>query len=272
MGKFFDMDNSFFRFMGKIADLIMLNILFILGCIPILTIGTSVSATYYVALKMVRGHEPYIAKNYFKAFKENLLQTVLVELIMAVITFVLYLDYYLIYNPNTSLGTGSLILMIAISIIYGMITLYIFPYIAQFKNTIPRIIQNCLFMSIRHFGQTITLFMVTMIPVWALFLLGFQYYSLFIIMLFFFGFSGIMFVNSIVFVKVFDKYIPETVREDAPEERVFEDESRVGGNSNVNDENDNQNESEVNESKADLDDEVNETSSDEELVEESEDE
>lgn len=228
MGKFFDMDNSFFRFMGKISDLILLNILFMLGCIPILTIGTSISATYYVALKMVRGQDPYIAKNYFKAFKSNLLQTIIMEIIMGVILFFLYLDYYLIYNPDTPLGTGTLIMTVAISVIYIMIALYIFPYIAQFQNSIPRIIQNCLLMSIRHFGQTLTLLLIYLTPVWAFLFLGFDYYYQFLILLAFFGFSGIMFVNAVIYVKVFDKYITKEEYV-APKERVFQDEAHQSG-------------------------------------------
>ena len=41
MGRFFNMDNKFFVFMGKIADLCMLNLLCIICCIPIVTAGAS---------------------------------------------------------------------------------------------------------------------------------------------------------------------------------------------------------------------------------------
>ena len=46
MGRFFNMDNKFFVFMGKIADLCMLNLLCIICCIPIVTAGASLTALY----------------------------------------------------------------------------------------------------------------------------------------------------------------------------------------------------------------------------------
>ena len=42
----FDMDNPFWRFMSLVADLIILNLLFVLCSIPIITIGASTTALY----------------------------------------------------------------------------------------------------------------------------------------------------------------------------------------------------------------------------------
>ena len=53
MDRIFNMDNKFFTFMGRVADLIILNLLFLLCCIPIVTIGPAITAMYYVTMKMV---------------------------------------------------------------------------------------------------------------------------------------------------------------------------------------------------------------------------
>ena len=54
MDRLFNMDNKFFVFMGRVADLIILNLLCILCCLPIVTAGASVTAMFYVTLKMAR--------------------------------------------------------------------------------------------------------------------------------------------------------------------------------------------------------------------------
>ena len=54
MDRFFNMDNKFFTFMSRVADLIILNLLCIVCCIPVVTIGPSIAAMFYVTLKMVR--------------------------------------------------------------------------------------------------------------------------------------------------------------------------------------------------------------------------
>mgnify|MGYP003516477428 FL=1 len=50
---FFSMDNAFFRIVGKMVDLIWLNVLTVICCIPVITAGASLTAMYYVELKVV---------------------------------------------------------------------------------------------------------------------------------------------------------------------------------------------------------------------------
>ena len=69
---FFNMDNKFFVFMGKVADLCMLNLLCIACCIPVVTAGASLTALYYVTLKMVRNEEAYIFRSFLNRLKRIL--------------------------------------------------------------------------------------------------------------------------------------------------------------------------------------------------------
>ena len=84
MDRIFNMDNKFFVFMGRVADLMILNILCIICCIPIITIGASVTAMYYVTLKMARNEESYIVRSFFKSFKENFKQATVIWLVALV--------------------------------------------------------------------------------------------------------------------------------------------------------------------------------------------
>ena len=67
--KLFDLDSPVMRFLSKMADLMILNILTMICCLPLFTAGAAFTALHYVCLKMVRNEEGYIAKSYFKAFK-----------------------------------------------------------------------------------------------------------------------------------------------------------------------------------------------------------
>ena len=60
MGKFFNLDSPVMRVLGKAADLMILNLVFIACCLPIVTIGASITALSYVTLKMADGTEGYI--------------------------------------------------------------------------------------------------------------------------------------------------------------------------------------------------------------------
>ena len=64
----FNYDNPVWRFIGKFGDLIVLNILWIITSIPIVTIGASTTAMYYVTLKLVRDEDGYTIRSYFRSF------------------------------------------------------------------------------------------------------------------------------------------------------------------------------------------------------------
>ena len=96
MNRIFNMDNKFFTFMGRIADLIILNLLCIVCCIPIVTIGPAITAMFYVTMKMVRNEESYIVKGFFHSFKENLKQGIIINIIVLAAFTMLSLDISLV--------------------------------------------------------------------------------------------------------------------------------------------------------------------------------
>ena len=86
--KFFDYDSSVMLFMRRIGDFMLLNVLWIICSLPIVTIGVSTSAYYYCMLKIVRDTDSGIVGMFFHSFKDNLKQgTVLTEILMAVAAF-----------------------------------------------------------------------------------------------------------------------------------------------------------------------------------------
>ena len=64
---FFSLDSKFSQIMGRVFDLMMLNIIFLIMCIPIVTIGANFTAMYYVTLKMIKNEETYIFRTYWKS-------------------------------------------------------------------------------------------------------------------------------------------------------------------------------------------------------------
>ena len=78
--------------MSRVADLIILNLLCIVCCIPVVTIGPSIAAMFSVTLKMVRNEESYIVRGFFKSFKQNLKQGIVINLIMLAAALLLYFD------------------------------------------------------------------------------------------------------------------------------------------------------------------------------------
>ena len=69
--RIFDANSPLMEGLSKISDLVVLNLLVLLCCIPVITAGAALTGMHYVLLKMARNEEGYIARSYFKSFKEN---------------------------------------------------------------------------------------------------------------------------------------------------------------------------------------------------------
>ena len=72
MGKLFNYDNLFFRVTGRIGDLFILNLMWIIGCLPVITMGASTLALYTVIERVQNGEEGYLCRDFWKAYKKHL--------------------------------------------------------------------------------------------------------------------------------------------------------------------------------------------------------
>ena len=86
-------DNPVVNGIGRIADFVVLNLLWVLCSIPIITIGASTTALYTVMLKIVKNEEGYLVKGFFKAFRENFKQSTVIWLVFLALGIVLLVDF-----------------------------------------------------------------------------------------------------------------------------------------------------------------------------------
>lgn len=217
MERFFNMDNKFFSFMGKVADLCMLNLVCILCCIPVVTAGASLTALYYVTLKMIRNEEAYIFRSFFKSFKQNFRQATVINLIMLAAAFVLYLDTKIVGGMETSTGKVLGIIFALFTLIYLIVFLYVYPLLAKFYNSIKNTFKNAFLMGIRHLPYTFLMLVICACPLLILLIPSFQVLSIMLMLFVLLGPAVIAYCNSWFFVRIFDKYIPEEEQEEGLE-------------------------------------------------------
>jgi len=200
MGKFFDSEGPIMSFLSRIADLVWLNILMIICCIPIITAGASITAMYTITIKMVLKEEGYITKGFFKAFKENFKQATIIWLIVLLLAALFYGDYRIITYSGIAFPKIMLILLFAIFLIGYSTYLYLFPILARYENTIKNIIKNSFLLSLSNFPKTILIILIQCIPAVVL------YISQAVIpLIFLMGGSLVAYISSMLFVTIFKK-------------------------------------------------------------------
>ncbi len=203
--KIFDIDGPIMQFLTKIANLMILNFLTILCCIPIFTAGAAFTALHYMCLKMIRNEDCYICKGYFKSFKESFKQSTVVWLIVLLIVGVLAGDYYIMSKSDTEFGYWFKAILGAIAILATFAIVMVFPMMAKFTNTTLQTIKNALAISMLHFPKTILMIILYAIPV----VIALTSYSLmpFVIM---FGFSAPAYGAAALYNGYF-KYLEEQI-------------------------------------------------------------
>ena len=102
--KFLNLDSPLMQGLGKMADLMWLNVLTLICCLPIVTIGASLTAMNYMALKIARNEECYITRGFFKSFKENFRQATVIWLIFLVVILILAGDFAIIKSSVVEFG------------------------------------------------------------------------------------------------------------------------------------------------------------------------
>lgn len=218
MGRFFNIDSPIMSGLNKLADLIWLNILAFFCCIPIVTVGASITALNYVALKMVRDEEGYVTKEYFKSFKQNFKQATIIWLIMLLVTAVIIGDLFIFIFADIAFPSWVRVALVAISVLAVFATMHVFPILARFENTVANTFKNSFYMGILHLPKTILMMIIWAIPA-LISLYLFQAFPLVIGL----GISGPVFLSAMLYNKTFKKFEPEEVTEEDSEWTVAEE-------------------------------------------------
>lgn len=201
--KIFSADNRFNRFLARLFDLIVLNLLWLLCCIPLITIGASTIALYAMTLRLARDEDVTLVADFFKAFKSNLWQSVPVTLIF-------HFLYGLIFYHIVRVAVGALELTVfnvascfALPVLVTAIWVWVIPLMARYENTIPMYFNNAWRLAISHLSYTVTFVVTTSFSfVWAAFGIHSFVYSLPVWLLI--GGAGVAMINSFYLRKVFD--------------------------------------------------------------------
>lgn len=227
--KFFDLDSPLMQVLNKVADLLWLNILTLICCIPIVTAGASLTAMNYMALKIVRNEECYITKGFFKSFKQNFKQATAIWLLFLLAVLVLAGDFYIVKNSGIEFNIVIKVVIGIVALILTFTWMFVFPVLAKFDNTVIRTIKNAFIMSILQFPKTLLMIVMYALPI----VIGILVPQAFPIC-FLFGLSAPAYVSALLYNKFFqkleDQYIASTTpaeeegTEEKDEERIFKDE------------------------------------------------
>lgn len=137
------------------GQFLLLGLLWLLFCIPVITIGAATSSVFYVALKILNNDEDVnVWKSFIKGIKENFLQGFLM-LLLSIITVGAAGAYIWWVLERSSQGILLVCLAIGISFVIIVLNIFAYPLIGRYKNTFANILRNAVALAFTFGKQTL---------------------------------------------------------------------------------------------------------------------
>lgn len=203
MKNLFNPDGTVMRVLTILSDIILLNLCFLLCCIPLVTIGGAWSALYGVCLRHREGDG--VVRLFFSGFRRSFRQATVVWLLLAAAGAVLALDFRLIATLEAVPAVVTVLLYLAALLLLGT-GLYVFPMIALYKDAIPRMLKNALILSITALPKTLLLALVSAVPLIVL-LLDVELFGRMLMLWLLVGWAVTAKINSYILKGVFQRLV-----------------------------------------------------------------
>ena len=140
---FFDPNGAFARGMERVWSLIVLNVLWLVCSLPVVTMGTSCAALYQVLGKLIAGEDGHVARQFFRAWGENWKKATPVWLILLAVAALCGFDLYMA-RLNDS---------------------FLWELLARYENTWRNHLKNAMLVAVGHLPRMLLIWAVWAVPV-----------------------------------------------------------------------------------------------------------
>lgn len=207
----FAADGIYARVMNRLWNYIIISLLWLLCCIPVVTVGASCTAAYFTAAKVIRGKEGKPISEFFHAFRLNIKQGICFTVIYGAVLAVLLLECYYLYQQSS-------VPLPVLYLFYGMVLVliasgqYLFTCLSRFTLGNFALFRMAALATFRHLISTILLLLLLAVTAVAVYLMP---WGIFI-------FPGLMFwLKSYITEPVLRKYMPPREEADSDEQKWY---------------------------------------------------
>lgn len=226
-GKQVDKRNFLLKAWEIFGDIFMLNVMFVVCSLPVITIGASLCALYAVSMKMVNREDGSITKSFIREFKRNFKQGTVAWLIEVVAIVAIWGELFYIVNYGGIMGKVYTVVVVLEVVALALVLPFLFPLIARYENTLWNTIRNAFLLSVSNLGKWLKIFIAWFAPIAlsvaepALFF-NTWYLWLFVV------FGLVAYGTSHSLLKVFER-VSDVKEEDAKREEVEKEKRNTHG-------------------------------------------
>ena len=152
--------NPVLDFINTLCNFVALNLVFLITCLPVITIGTALSSLYYVTLREARGEYGYLVRTYLREFKNNFKKGTIAFAILFLIGAILLFNIAFWFGTGTMPATILTGVLIAAMIGWFLIFTYTFPLIGRFENSTKQTLKNAFGLAMSNMKATFALIII----------------------------------------------------------------------------------------------------------------
>ena len=208
MFDFLRADSRVMRFLDKMKDLIVLNLIWLVFCIPVVTIGPATTSLYAVARKMARGDWPKVWTTFITEFKQCFRKSFIMSLCLLLPTALLGVYLFVVFSGSLKETLLLTVLCGIAAILLGFICSFAWPLSAYFENTIPQTLKNAMLLPMTNPLLALAVTALNLLP-FILFLFVNELFIEICIIWIVIGFALTAFINCRLLAPFFSKFIPE---------------------------------------------------------------
>lgn len=215
--KLLDPDSPIMSFLARVADLVILNVLWLLCCLPVVTAGASTTAMYHVVRHLQEDSISSVTRDFFRSFKSDFRQATPVYLLLLIPTAAVVMNAWILSAQSSDVVpvyvraiwmVSALMLTFVVSVVY--------PVMAYFDDTVWKTLRTAAVLAVAKLPRTVLISAINLLPIIMLFvsLPFFLRISIFWLLI---GGSLTAYLNMLILRPVFKKIIDERPGADAPD-------------------------------------------------------
>ncbi len=154
MSKLFDSNNPVMRFLSRLVDLVILNVMTLLYSIPVITAGGALTAMNYVLFHYVRGDETYTIRMFRKSFRLNFRQGILEGILVLAVAVITAVDMWALHGSESRTATLLMIVITIIAIILFVTFVYVFALQSRYENKVSATVLNDIRLAVGNLPRT----------------------------------------------------------------------------------------------------------------------
>lgn len=169
----FSPDGPVMEVLRKLMYCVLLNMIFLLCCLPVITIGAALTSLYYTIQKVLKNDRGYVFRAFFQSFKDNLKQTIPVGVVMVLVLVIFQCDSWILQEVAAGghVWGNAYILFEILKYVVIVYSLWVFAYIARFENSTGKILKNASLLMIRHLPTSLLFLVIGAAGGFAMYLL-----------------------------------------------------------------------------------------------------